>query len=1035
MASKKNKNEITAEELIGKLGENAEDKAFAEKIASLDREARQLSGKDDTDLDISELMRKYLPEYEEDGASEDGTKTDGETVSFADQLHFGEDDPASDENGDESDEKSAISFADSIFSEYEIGNDDVPAESEMNGSREETPTESGEIESERTRKFLSSLLHRGSKQEQTEKADEKAKQISINEPENEPEYDDSWTEDEDEPADVKAETASKNTDDNSDEAFLAAFGVGSKFVDRENLIDDDWTEDDDEDEKPAGTFGAKPVDPFADESLEDEPLEDDPLEDESLENEQADSETDDTVKQADAPETEETSENDMAFIEEDEEADEEYDKPFASLFGTEEDAAKADEESGSDDDENGLLDIFGDEEETAEAEEAPENEETEPESDKEEPDDEGYDDYDSDYDDGNEDTDGKDVDPTDLNLMLAFDIDSEDEDTKNKVNALGEKLEKKHSSRPKKKYILDRAEYVDKSQTAEIRKEFKKKRTSLRIRTLLCALCAIALFIFENITTLTRLFTGNAQQFAGAFDPQLYPVVYIMTSLQITLLACLCAIPEIIDGVKYLFKGAPKPSTMTALLAVASVIYAAVLSNLIKFPNEPVMFGFVVALSAFMTLVGERLNNKREMMNFRVIAGKKPKNVVRRLDDDESENESKAFPSSDRGCDVMKIEKTDFISNFFARLREPDSSIGTVMMFIMGVTVAVGVLFGVFSGMRSGNDGASVCRIIFAALFMLAPVSVQLAFSYPFYRANRAAAEYDSAIIGDISLDEYSNASIISFDDKNVFPSYSVKVQNIRIYNNARIDRVLYYAASVFAYAGGPLQDVFEIATKDMGISDNVHIFDTENGFLATQVDGVNIIFGSYDALTARGLEIPENAALDDVDFSDDLSIMYMFRENKLVAKMYIKYDMDEDIDVILKQFSGDGLYVCVRTYDPNIDEKMVAKKLGVKHVPLKVVRYVSTDEIGRQEEKVDSGLVTSSSPKSLLQVISYCEKVKRARKTNTALGVLSIIIGVALMLLIVLSGSADALSSFLIALYQLVWIIPMIIASKVYIR
>ena len=69
----------------------------------------------------------------------------------------------------------------------------------------------------------------------------------------------------------------------------------------------------------------------------------------------------------------------------------------------------------------------------------------------------------------------------------------------------------------------------------------------------------------------------------------------------------------------------------------------------------------------------------------------------------------------------------------------------------------------------------------------------------------------------------------------------------------------------------------------------------------------------------------------DDVDLSDELSIMYMFRENKLVAKMYIKYVMDSDIDLILKQFSGSGLYVCVRTFDPNIDEAMIAKKAGMK--------------------------------------------------------------------------------------------------------
>ena len=310
-----------------------------------------------------------------------------------------------------------------------------------------------------------------------------------------------------------------------------------------------------------------------------------------------------------------------------------------------------------------------------------------------------------------------------------------------------------------------------------------------------------------------------------------------------------------------------------------------------------------------------------------------------------------------------------------------------------------------------------------------------ITFSYPFYRANRAAKEYDSAIIGETSLDEYSNASIISFDDKNVFPSYAVKVQNIRIYNNARIDRVLYYASSVFAYAGGPLQDVFEVATKDMGNSHNVQIFDTEDGFLATQVDGVNIIFGSCEALTARGLEIPASAAEDDVDLSSELEIMYMFRESKLVAKMYIKYVMDADIDLILKQFSGNGLYVCVRTFDPNINEYMIAKKLNMRRIPLKIIRYADAEEVGYYEEKVDSGLVTCGSPKSLLQVISYCGKVLHTKKTNIALSTLSIMIGIAILALLLFSGSMSVVSSLFVALYQLVWIIPMLISSRMFIR
>lgn len=64
-------------------------------------------------------------------------------------------------------------------------------------------------------------------------------------------------------------------------------------------------------------------------------------------------------------------------------------------------------------------------------------------------------------------------------------------------------------------------------------------------------------------------------------------------------------------------------------------------------------------------------NNKRESMNFAVIANRKPKHIVRRLPDEESEGEARAFAESEDACDVMKIEKTDFIDGFFARLSRP----------------------------------------------------------------------------------------------------------------------------------------------------------------------------------------------------------------------------------------------------------------------------------------------------------------------------------------------------------------------------
>ncbi len=643
----------------------------------------------------------------------------------------------------------------------------------------------------------------------------------------------------------------------------------------------------------------------------------------------------------------------------------------------------------------------------------------------------------------------EDFDPTDINLMVAFGLE-DGEDSKKSVNKktdnaawqdaqqnahkLGDKLEHEKVTREGKKVKLDRPEYVDRSQNKTIEHGYRTKLAGLWIKLGLCAIFTVLLLIFENIEVLAKLFTGTAKQFGGVFDPAVYPVVYAMVSLQLMLLACLCAYEQIGKGFTYLFRGVPRPESMTALMLVAGVLYTIVIARVTVQSEEPVMFNFVVALAALLTLIGDIFITRREFMNFHVISSDKQKYIVCRVSDEGSRGEATAFSEEDDVCDVMRIEKTDFIDGFYNRLYTPDGTTNVFMSCAMGVMVAVAVLFGILASVRGGST-VEVARVVCVTMMTVAPLSVFLSLTYPFYRANTAAAAYDSAIIGEVSLAEYSNASVVTFDDKNVFPSYSVKVQNIRIFNNARIDRVLYYAASVFAKAGGPLQDVFEIATLEVGHSDNVQIFGTETGILAAEVDGVNIIFGTGAALTKKGLKIRRQEMEDDMDLSDELSIMYMFREDKLVAKMYIQYVMDSDIELILSQFQNSGLYGCVRTFDPNIDERMIARKVKMKRMPLKVIRYNEPEEVTAYTEKMNSGLVTSGSPKSLLQIISYCDKVLHTRKTNMALAILAILVGAAIMLLLVLSGSIGIMNSLYVMLYQLLWLIPMLFSSRMFIR
>ncbi len=991
--NKKNKKDSAGDVLFGRLGrkkaENppeAEEEFLDEEVYTEEEELSEefdsidITGEDsDSDLDISELLKKYMPEYSDEDAGGGGvlsrlkqTKADGELQP------------------DTSDDK-LISALDSAFSSAV-----TPDAEELSAETEDLPGEADEAE-----EFEEEL------------------------PKEELADDEEYVDDEEYEEEYEEEPVKKKR------GFFGLFG-GKKRKEEEELISEYEFDDEEAD----------------DETYEDEYVDE---EDAADEEEYADEEV---AEGEEVFDEEITEEEEALFADEEEEAPKR--KFFGFAFGRRKKAEEADEEDFVNEDE-GLseevaeevveevnVDAMSDEELLSLVGDAvgtvvPEAKEVSEEAEEDEPTTEIRFDL-GEEEDGEEAVDEEDedefedlIDSTDINLMVAFGMDGEKGGKKaGRAKELGDRLEARQHTHDQQKVQLDRPEFVDKTQTPKIRKEFRNRSIALGVKLGLCVIFTVLLMVFENVEVLTKLFTGTSKQFGGAFDPAVYPTVYIMVSLQLMLLACLCAYEQVADGFKFLFRGVPKPETMLSIMTVIGILYSVVLVRVNS--GEPVMFNFMVALAAVFALVYAIYNHKRTMLNFRIVANKRPKHIVRRIPDELSEGEARAFEDNDEVCDVMKIEKTDFIDGFFGRLTRPDPTTTRFMIALLSAIGAIAIVFGILTKFRGGEADAALAAV-YASLLVVAPMSIYLTFSYPFYRANVAAKEYDSAIIGESSLEEYSNASIISFDDKNVFPSYSVKVQNIRIYNNARIDRVLYYAASVFAYAGGPLQDVFEVATVEMGHSSNVKIFDTENGLLATQVDGVNITFGSYETLNKRGLHIPEDAAEDDVDLSDELSIMYMFREDKLFAKLYVKYVMDADIDLILKQFAGSGLYVCVRTFDPNIDERMIARKLNMKKMPLRIVRYASAEEVTSYEEKVDSGLVTCGTPKSLLQVISYCEKVLRARKANIALSVLSVMIGVGILTLLLLSGSMGLLNSLYIAIYQFIWLIPLTFASRMFIR
>lgn len=353
------------------------------------------------------------------------------------------------------------------------------------------------------------------------------------------------------------------------------------------------------------------------------------------------------------------------------------------------------------------------------------------------------------------------------------------------------------------------------------------------------------------------------------------------------------------------------------------------------------------------------------------------------------------------------------------------------MCWLPVVALALGLAIVSFSTQK---DGIAALNIFALTILFCLPASTLIAYSYPIFRAAQIAYDEDTAIIGETSAEEYSGASTVSFADKDVFPSYSVKLRSIKLYGNARPDLVLFAAASVFSKVGGPLDVVLELATKELDRAENVELVRiAENGIEAT-VDGSSVVIGRAEFLEAYNI-YPLHDAEDDANTAGGARILYIVMDGVLSAKLYIQYEMDVDFEFTLRELAREGISARIRTYDPNIDDALLTVKLRGKPYQVHIDKQLNAPDEPDPLDHLDSGLVSRASAKSLIHSAVMCSRLMHVERTNGILRGAALAVSLLIMLfLTVLSSSVD-ISSVYVALYQLFWLIPALIITRLLVK
>ena len=623
------------------------------------------------------------------------------------------------------------------------------------------------------------------------------------------------------------------------------------------------------------------------------------------------------------------------------------------------------------------------------------------------------------------------LDETDISLMVALGMEDQ----------LAKSVGKEDAEKLTDDFVADQEEWVDRetrfgpgeysdmSENRKIAIDYTRKNRMSLLKLLGGLVLTALIFFYENFT----------DSLGGVFDPGVYPLIYVMGGLQMFLFLCALAYKSMAEGAKNLIMMKFSPATVALVSSVAAVITTIITSANIVATVEPRLYMLPAAVTVLFALLGEYMNNRREIFSFNIVSSRTPKYVMRRLNTRDSQLENQAVSDietydDENSGDIVKIAKTDFVDGYFWRTNNKGTTDKPFITMLVITSLVLTVAMGVYAWVTDAQSPVSVALTCLTAML---PASAVFIGCYPFYKANKIAYYNDCTIIGEGSVEEYSDTEVISFDDVNVFPSINVKVRNVRLFNNCRIDKVLYYAASVFSATGGPLQDVFEVATMEIGHSNDVQIIETGTGYIEAVVNGKSIIFSREDALLRQGVTLPAEASSDITEkLSPDCSVMYMIYQKRLVAKMTFSYMIDADFEYILRQLSDSGMYVCVKTFDPNIDEDIINRQVAGEGYPLRVIKYKGTEEITKYSARTEGGIVSRGTTKALLQTISFCDKIVSAKKTGYVLSVASVVLTVlAICFLMLTGGGFDSIRSMVLAANQLFWIIPALISTKSIVR
>lgn len=502
----------------------------------------------------------------------------------------------------------------------------------------------------------------------------------------------------------------------------------------------------------------------------------------------------------------------------------------------------------------------------------------------------------------------------------------------------------------------------------------------------------------------------------------------------------------IVSGITKLFKGKADCDSACALSCVVSLVGAVLhLSNPDDLQRDNAYIFIPVALVGLLfNTLGKLSMISRARKNFRFIAADENRFYADMV---EGESEVSAFTKGvvHQLPVLATMRKTEYITDFLRKSYCEDKA-DRISRFLAPVSLIGGVILGLLAYfIPNGIDGlennifwASSAAIGFVCLF--APFSLMFIVNNPLRRATKSLLKTGSTILGYSTAEEFSETNAIITDVSAIFPISSVVCTNMKpcklqnSINNITLDQAIILAASLAIKSNSILSRLFfEMigGKKEMLAEIDGVVFEDNMGVMGWY-GNKRLIMGNREHMKHHSIKVPELGAIAKYSRGGSEAV-YLAVGGELAIIFFIRLTANQNIRNCLCDLTDRGVSLIVKTTDSLVTAGKIADLFDIDPEKVKVIGS-NLHEIFAENTKYTSrgsgGITCNGSFLSFGKAILAAKKLVRDVNLSQTAMLLGIFLAAVLAVIFTLSVKTKIFSSAVIIAYNLIWMLPVLLAQ-----